>query len=74
MRIDPDTHRITGTVNLGGQGIHALFAAGRDLLVLTDLGRVIVVRGYSDARAGRTGIHRWAMSSRGRVGLLRHER
>ena len=45
MRVDPDTHRITGTVNLGGQGIHALFAAGRDLLVLTDLGRVIVVRG-----------------------------
>ena len=45
VRIDPDTHRITGTVNLGGQGIHALFAAGHSLLVLTDLGRVIVVRG-----------------------------
>jgi hypothetical protein len=45
VRTDPDTRRVTGTVSLGAQAIHALFGAGRDLLVITDLGRVIVVRG-----------------------------
>jgi len=45
VRIDPDTHRVTGTVGLGGQSVQALLGAGRDLLAVTDRGRVIVVRG-----------------------------
>ena len=45
VRIDPVTHRVTGTVSLGRQSIDAILGAGRDLLAITDTGRVIVVRG-----------------------------
>jgi hypothetical protein len=45
VRIDPVTHRATGTVSLGRQNITALVGAGRDLLVITHAGRVIVVHG-----------------------------
>jgi hypothetical protein len=45
VRIDSVSHRVTGTVSLGRQNVTALVGAGRDLLVITDAGRVIVVRG-----------------------------
>jgi hypothetical protein len=45
VRIDPVTHRATGTVSLGRQNVTALVGAGRDLLVITNAGRVIVVHG-----------------------------
>ena len=45
VRIDPITHRVTGTVSLGRQSVNALVGAGRDLLVITNAGRVIVVHG-----------------------------
>jgi hypothetical protein len=45
VRIDPVTHRVTGTVSLGRQTVNTLVGAGRDLLVITDAGRVIVVHG-----------------------------
>jgi hypothetical protein len=45
VRIDPTTHRVTGTVSLGRQRVTALVGAGRDLLAITDAGRVLVVRG-----------------------------
>jgi len=45
VRIDPITHRVTGTVSLGRQNVNTLVGAGRDLLAITDTGRVIVVHG-----------------------------
>ena len=45
VRIDPDTHRVTGTISLGQQAVATIVGAGRDLLVVTEIGRVIVVRG-----------------------------
>ena len=45
VRIDPDTHRVTGTISLGRQSVSTIVGAGRDLLVVTEIGRVIVVRG-----------------------------
>ena len=45
VRIDPDTHRVTATIGLGPQAVATIIGAGRDLLVVTEIGRVIVVRG-----------------------------
>jgi len=45
VRIDPITHRVTGTVSVGRQSVNTLVGGGRDLLAITDAGRVIVVRG-----------------------------
>jgi hypothetical protein len=45
VRIDPVSHRVTGTLSLGRQRVNKLVGAGRNLLAITETGRVIVVRG-----------------------------
>jgi streptogramin lyase len=44
-RIDPDTGRVTARVDIGVQRPVALVPVGRDLVVVTSQGRVLVVRG-----------------------------